>query len=236
MARTPPTPQAAAEGNRFNWGRMIRVWASLAAAMTVAAMVFWAALPRTPAADTPAAPTAPAALQDTVWPRDMAPLRPWRYIVIHHSATPAGTLESIDQVHRDRGYINGVAYHFLINNGRSPGTADGQIAPTLRWVDQLDGAHTKVRDHPEFNTEGIGICLIGNFDQHEPTPGQMAALEMLDLALRERHRIALENILGHGELKNTRCPGRLFPMETFLMDLRQAHLKRLRVPASSETD
>jgi len=93
-----------------------------------------------------------------------------------------------------------------------------------------------VRDHPEFNTEGIGICLIGNFDQHEPTPGQMAALEMLVLALRERHRIALEDILGHGELKNTRCPGRLFPMETFLMDLRQGHLKRLRVPASSDTD
>ncbi|MBM4017684.1 MAG: N-acetylmuramoyl-L-alanine amidase [Planctomycetes bacterium] len=242
MAQVPPTPQDAdkakaphAQRPAPDWGRMVRVWAALVAAMTVAAMIFWAAMPR-PRAAAPPATTDPGALRETVWPKEMAPSRAWRYIVIHHSATPVGTLEAIDQTHRDRGFVNGVAYHFLINNGRSPGTADGQIVPTRRWVDQLDGAHTKVRDHPEFNTEGVGICLIGNFDQHEPTPAQMAALEMLVLALRERYRIPLEHIAGHGELKNTRCPGRLFPMETFLMDLRDEHLKRLRSPVSSETE
>ena len=223
--KDPPKPT--------NWGRMVRVWALLLLATTVTGLIGWATLPAMDGAPVAAVPTDPAAIERIVWPKEMAPVRAWRYIVIHHSATPAGTLEAIDVGHRGRGFTSGVAYHFIINNGRSAGTADGQILPTTRWIDQIDGAHTKVRDHPEFNTEGIGICLIGNFDLHEPTPAQMASLEMLVLALRNRGRIPLDCVFGHGELKNTRCPGRLFPMEAFLMELRKDHLKRLISTASA---
>jgi len=220
-----------------NWSRMVRVWALLLLAMTVTGLIGWATLPSTDGAPVAAVPITLAAIEGIVWPTEMAPARPWHYIVIHHSATPAGTLEAIDVSHRGRGFTNGVAYHFLINNGRSPGAADGQILPTTRWIDQLDGAHTKVRDHPEFNTEGIGICLIGNFDVQKPTPAQMASLEMLVRALMSRCRIPLDGVFGHGELKNTRCPGQLFPMETFLMDLRKDHLKRLiSAAAAAEPD
>jgi hypothetical protein len=233
MTQTPPSRQNPPKP--ANWGRTVRVWALLLLAMTVAGLIGWAALPS--ADDPPAAavPTDPAAIEGIVRPPEMAPVRPWKYIVIHHSATPAGTLEAIDVGHRGLGFTSGVAYHFLINNGRAAGTADGQILPTTRWIDQLDGAHTKVRDHPEFNTEGIGICLIGNFDLQEPTPAQMASLEMLVRALMSRCRIPLDGVFGHGELKNTRCPGRLFPMETFLMDIRKDHLKHL-VSAAAAAD
>jgi len=54
----------------------------------------------------------------------------------------------------------------------------------------------------------------------------MVALERLVLALCERYDIRLHDIVGHGELKNTKCPGRLFPMESFLMDVRQAFIAR----------
>ncbi len=227
MTQNPAAATPTEKSKSVNWIRLFRVWLALFGAMMSVALFCWAAMPRerppmVPTFGTPAGSTALAAI---VWPDSMAPSRPWHYIVIHHSATTGGTLESIDQGHRVRGFEGGVGYHFLINNGRSPGSADGQIVPTPRWLDQLDGAHTKVAGHPEFNTDGIGICLIGNFDEHQPTAAQMASLEMLVQALRTRYDVPLEQIVGHGELKNTHCPGRLFPMQDFLMDLRQVYLK-----------
>ena len=208
-----------------NWTRMLKVWLLLAAGMTVAALACWAAMPRTGAAGSrgEVLPDT-AAIQDLVWPRRMAPGRPWRHIVIHHTATPSATIEAIERNHNGLGF-EGVGYHFVINNGVAPGTADGEITPTDRWIEQRPGAHARVANHPEFNTAGIGVCLVGNFEQTPPSAAQMASLEMLVLALRQRYGIGLEGIVGHGELKNTQCPGRLFPMETLLMDLRQMHLR-----------
>jgi len=234
-------PSAFGEKSRktgaVNLRRMTGVWLLLAIAMTVVALVCWAAMPKGGSqANGNSESAAPAALRDVLWPAAMATARKWQYIIIHHSATPAGTLESIDQEHRDRGFENGAAYHFIISNGRSAGTADGRITPTARWIEQLDGAHTKVLGHPEFNTEGIGICLIGNFDVERPTARQMAALQLLVQALRARYGIPLERIVGHGEVKNTDCPGRLFPMESFLMDLRQAAIRDHLQRAPAESD
>jgi len=231
MTQRPQTQER--QPKQTNWSRAIRVWALLLLALTVGSLIGWAALPSADEAPPPVVPTDPAAIERIAWPKEVAPGRPWHYIVIHHSATTAGTLEAIDADQRGRGFTNGVGYHFLINNGRSAGTADGQILPTARWINQLDGAHTRVATHPEFNTEGIGICLIGNFDLQQPSAAQMASLEMLVLALRNRYQIPLDSIFGHGELKNTHCPGRLFPMETFLMTLRQNRLQHLKSNSSA---
>ena len=213
---------------------MVRVWTLLVVSMTAAALLCRAAMPSGNAAAGAGSPTDAAALEAVLWPKPMLAERPWRYIVIHHSATPGATLEAIDKAHRDRNFENGAGYHFLINNGRSAGTGDGEIVATPRWIEQLDGAHCHVADHPEFNTEGIGICLVGNFDRQPPTAAQMTSLEILVLALSRRYEIPLDRIVGHGELKNTQCPGRLFPMEKFLMDLREASIDR-QLLAPSET-
>ena len=55
-----------------------------------------------------------------------APVRAWKYIVVHHSATPGGSAEVFDASHRARGMVNGLAYHFVIDNG-SGNTTDGRI-------------------------------------------------------------------------------------------------------------
>jgi len=230
MTQTTHGQPAGAKPARMNWKRMIKVWVILGLGMTVAALAGWAILPK---ANSPAVKS-PVAIDGIVWPQGMAHTRPWHYIIIHHSATPSGTVEGITQFHRDRGFQD-VGYHFIINNGRSAGTRDGEISATARWTEQLPGAHTSVANRPEFNTEGIGICLIGNFEQHPPTPAQMTSLHLLVLALRDRCNIPLERILGHGEVKETQCPGRLFQMELFLMDLRTAYLKhRVLAPGPSE--
>jgi hypothetical protein len=136
-------------------------------------------------------------------------------------------VESLDPQHLD----SGAAYHFVINNGLAPGTADGQIAPTPRWIDQQDGPRTRSAGPSEFNAEGIDICLIGDFDRDLPTARQMASLEILVNLLRDRYNIPLEMIVSHSQLRSaTHCPGVLFPMEDFVMNLCQAaRVKRMRL-------
>lgn len=135
------------------------------------------------------------------------PERPWRFIVIHHSATTVGNATEFDRMHREKGWDE-LGYHFVIGNGT--GSGNGQIEIGSRWPKQKHGAHCKVEGHPEYNDVGIGICLVGNFDVTRPTEGQMAALAKLVRSLMDRYNIPRNRIYGHGQLKPTDCPGRYF--------------------------
>lgn len=134
-------------------------------------------------------------------------VRNWKYIVIHHSATPSGSAAEFDKFHRiNRGWENGLGYHFVIGNGK--GSGDGQIEIGCRWKHQIDGAHAGVK---EYNHLGIGICLVGNFNESSPTPAQMASLSALIGYLQERCRIPSQNVIMHRHFRDTECPGRNFP-------------------------
>jgi hypothetical protein len=143
-------------------------------------------------------PTGPAA-----W-KPIAAVRPWRWIVIHHSASPAGSMTLFDKEHRAKGW-DGVGYHFVIGNGTASG--DGQIEVTPRWPAQKWGAHAKTIDN-RYNEYGIGICLVGNFDSARPTAKQMQSLSRLTAYLMQTYRISSSNIVGHRDTKPTDCPGR----------------------------
>lgn len=133
--------------------------------------------------------------------------RDWKYIVIHHSASESGSAAEFDKYHREkRGWENGLGYHFVIGNGR--GSPDGEIEIGNRWRKQIDGAHAGV---PEYNHYGIGICLVGNFNDSYPTAAQMASLSTLVDYLQERCRVPSENIIMHRHFRETDCPGRNFP-------------------------
>ena len=58
-----------------------------------------------------------------------------------------------------------------------------------RWIKQIDGAHAKVH---EYNHFGVGICLVGNFNNTNPTANQMASLITLAKYLQERCGIPSE--------------------------------------------
>lgn len=145
--------------------------------------------------------------------RPEEPLREWTHIVFHHTATGGGDVEAIDAVHRERTDEAGrpwlgIGYHFVIGNGN--GMPDGLIEPTFRWEQQLHGAHAGDRLH---NESGIGICLVGDFEESPPTERQLASLEKLVSTLRNELDIPANHLLGHGELKATACPGRFFPLQ-----------------------
>jgi len=153
-----------------------------------------------------AAPIAPPIAKST-GPRDWipnVPARPWRWIVIHHSASPSGSMAVFDKEHKAKGW-DGVGYHFVIGNGTNSG--DGQVEVTPRWPIQKWGAHAKTPDN-RFNEYGIGICLVGNFDMERPTSAQMHSLAKLVGYLMHTYHIPAGNVLGHRDTKPTECPGR----------------------------
>jgi len=138
--------------------------------------------------------------------------REWKYIVIHHTGTSRGSVESIHQTHRQRKDRNGnpwmgIGYHFVIGNGN--GMTDGAIEPTFRWWKQIHGAHAGNWEH---NKLGIGIALVGNFEEAAPSRAQWNAITKLVATLQRRYRINSGNVKGHNEIKATKCPGKHFPL------------------------
>ena len=132
----------------------------------------------------------------------------WRYIVAHHSAIEAGNAKTYGAEHSRRGYEHGLAYHFVIGNGRDSGDGEIEIGP--RWIHQLRGGH--VRDE-DVNSTGLGICLVGNLQNHPPTARQLAAFTSLIDWLRAGRVSSRVEFTVHRwvDRNHTVCPGRHFP-------------------------
>jgi hypothetical protein len=142
--------------------------------------------------------------------------RPWKYVVLHHSATASGSYGAIDQEHRKRLGWEGCGYHFVIGNGT--GSPDGQIEVSRRWSDQKHGIHCRNGKNPDVSEYGIGICLVGNLDEAPPTARQIAAAQRLISYLGTRYRIPADHIGTHAQLASspTACPGKYFPTRAVL--------------------
>ena len=136
----------------------------------------------------------------------VAPANAWRWIVIHHSATPTGGAMAFDKMHRSKGWDE-MGYHFVIGNGTD--TRDGQVEVGGRWPRQKWGAHAKTADN-RFNDFGIGVCLVGNFDLARPSDQHVRSLSKLVAHLMRTYRIPAERVVGHGDTgRATECPGRM---------------------------
>ena len=178
-----------------------------------------------PARNTPPAPAAgdprrvlPVSIQQAI-DRESVPAGRWRNIVIHHSGTREGSGKGMDRYHREERHMeNGLAYHFVIGNGR--GMGDGEIHIGRRWKEQLDGGHLAI---PALNANSLGICLVGDFSRTRPTKRQLDTLEALCRALLSKTRVRRENVTTHRLIhpKHTQCPGKLFPTAAFAKRLEQ---------------
>jgi hypothetical protein len=133
---------------------------------------------------------------DQIYNKKAACAQGWKYIVIHHSATRSGNARSFDRYHTQQGW-GGLAYHFVIGNGR--GSGDGQIEIGFRWRDTVSGTHCTVNAW-HHNIFGIGICLVGDLNRAPPTRRQADSLQALVQRLSREYRIPGENILGHNQV------------------------------------
>ncbi len=145
----------------------------------------------------------------------------WNIIVVHHSAAPTATPQSMHNYHKNhRKWCNGLGYHFVIGNGNK--YPDGKLYVGPRWLKQQTGAHCKScagrflgawRKNNHYNEHGIGICLIGDFEKGYPTEKQLQTLQDLICVLVEEAGIQPDQIFGHGEVTHkTACPGRHMDM------------------------
>ena len=125
--------------------------------------------------------------------RDVSTVRPIQRVIVHHSASPAVSLEKIDEWHRERGF-NEIGYHFVIQAGGiiRLGRALGKT-----------GAHCR-----GYNTGSIGVCVVGSFEDGTPVPGsQWVALVALVGDLMRQYDLTIDDVYGHKELGATLCPG-----------------------------
>lgn len=133
----------------------------------------------------------------------------WRYVVAHHSGIEAGNARSYGAAHYRRGMENGLAYDFVIGNGRDSGDGEIEIGP--RWLKQIDGGHVR---NAFYNTHGIGICLVGNFEKRKPGRKQLESFVALVDWLREEAPLGTKpkfTVHRMVDKNHTVCPGRYFP-------------------------
>lgn len=130
----------------------------------------------------------------------LIPRKATKRIVLHHSASgPATTWQDIHQWHLNNGWA-GIGYHYVIH-------ADGGIYRGR--PEGMAGAHAyQDRDH-EANSDGIGICIVGNFETSAPTAAQMTSVVDLIRDIWTRHPGI--PVIGHRDVMPTACPGKNFP-------------------------
>jgi LysM repeat protein len=135
----------------------------------------------------------------------------WRYIVCHHSAIEAGNAKVYGSAHKRRGMENGLAYHFVIGNGEDSGDGEIEIGP--RWQKQQRGGHVR---STRVNDSGIGICIVGNLENHRPTTRQAQALSQLLEFLKDGHSRTGSQVTVHKwiDKNHTLCPGKYFPYDS----------------------
>jgi hypothetical protein len=126
-------------------------------------------------------------------------------VVVHHEGSPSAAGSSalaIHKYHRSLGWA-AIGYHFAIER-------DGTINEGRPlWA---VGAHAK-----NFNDGSWGVCLIGNLDIEPPTAAQVASLtRLLQWLLAQKREL---EIVGHGELMATACPGKYLNLDAIKSNL-----------------
>lgn len=120
-----------------------------------------------------------------------------KYLVIHHSVTDHNASpDYIAQLHKSRDW-GGIGYHFII-------TKDGIVW----YVGDVSTARANVKD---MNEKVIGICLVGDFTQYNPSDEQIcSAHDLCKFFISQANWPNLkdwDDVVGHKELQATACPG-----------------------------
>ena len=120
------------------------------------------------------------------------------YIALHHAEAAKCTAEQVDSWHKANGWA-GIGYHFFVRK-------NGEIYRG-RPIWSL-GAHVQGK-----NNVSVGVCAEGDYasaDKTMPT-AQKKALKELVTYLKGMYPSA--KIVGHGEIGNSDCPGRYYPLD-----------------------
>ncbi len=178
-------------------------------------------------AEAPPAAPAPAIVSVQAWggtPADTsrARMHQIRRITLHHGGTPftrdrdvAQHLRNLqDWSRREKGWID-IPYHYVID-------LDGRIyeARDIRFAGDTN---------TEYDPVGHALVMVlGNYEEAEPTPAQLAAVADTMAMLAARFGLGVEAIAAHRDYSaRTVCPGR--HLYRFLQDGSLAAAVRARL-------
>lgn len=116
------------------------------------------------------------------------------FLILHHSESPNGTVESIHEYHRSLGW-QGIGYNLVIYK-------DGSIHEG-RPFNMADS------DARGYNYNSLSVCFIGNFENEKMTEEQL--ISAINLCRYIRGLYPKIKILRHKDVNNTKCPGVNFP-------------------------
>ena len=119
-------------------------------------------------------------------------------IILHHSGvTVLQTVETIHNYHKNTNGWAGIGYHFYVRK-------DGSIYKG-RDVEFV-GAHAS-----GSNSDSIGICFEGNFNEETMNDAQKQAGKELVAYLKNKYNI--NTVQAHRDVCATSCPGDKFPFD-----------------------
>jgi len=141
----------------------------------------------------------------------LIPLKKIDKIICHHPAHPSWDINDIHKYHRDSKGWSGIGYNYFV-------TFDGRIQEA-RGRNQ--GAHTL----GGWNTRSLGVSFQGDFSKQLMTDEQVDSGAELIASLIKNEGLTINDVVGHGDLWNTACPGKNFRMtalkNTILNDVTQ---------------
>jgi N-acetyl-anhydromuramyl-L-alanine amidase AmpD len=117
-------------------------------------------------------------------------------IILHHAAATNCTVEQIDSWHKGNGWTC-IGYHFFVNK-------KGEVYRGRR--EDTVGAHAS-----DNNSDSIGVCAEGNFENETMPEAQKEALKELVAYLKDKYKIS--KVQGHKDVNATACPGKNYPFD-----------------------
>jgi len=148
----------------------------------------------------------------------LIPLKKVDKIICHHPMHPNWRLNEIHLYHRDKRNYIGIGYNYFV-------TFDGRIQ---EGRGRNQGAHTL----GGWNTKSLGVCFQGDFSKQLMTDSQVDSGAELIASLIKNEGLTINDVVGHGDLWNTACPGKNFRMT----DLKNAILNELNPNMEGERD
>jgi hypothetical protein len=170
----------------------------------------------------------------------------WKYIVIHHSATADGKLNDWAAIKRyhtsyriDGNMVTGDVFkqRQMIGSGKSfekpwsdigyhlgiewdNGEVKVKIGRPWTKAGAHAGMHKDGKSINKFNREGLGICIVGNFDKTTPDKELWDKTVAAVKEICAFFNIPACNVLGHREAydvagapRQKTCPGNNFDMD-----------------------
>lgn len=129
-------------------------------------------------------------------------------VYIHHSATrdtESISYDAIKRYHTENNKWDDIGYDYLIED------VDGEAMVFSGRGLQYYGAHTV------GHNDCIGVCVVGNYDNHPPSGDKTQILiRLLASLLMLYPHLKADDIHFHREVANKTCPGLEFPSLDFL--------------------